>query len=78
LEGDYNGFVTGEKDKADSLSGFSTYRKDAYADRDMLFSINGTDAVNASFQLHNDATQPDLEEINDWLARINSDLKLPE
>ncbi len=75
LEGDYNGFVTGEKDKADSLSGFSTYREDAYADRDMLFSINGTDAVNASFQLHNDATQPDLEEINDWLARINSDLK---
>jgi flagellin len=75
LEGDYNGFISGEKNKANVLTGFTTYREDAYADREMMFNINGTDASTAAFTLQNDPTQPDLKEINDWLSKMNSDLK---
>ncbi|MGI6446233.1 MAG: flagellin [Candidatus Ozemobacteraceae bacterium] len=74
LSGSYNGFVTGEKDKADILSGFSTYKEDAYASRDVLYSVNGTDATNASFTIQNDPQAADLVEINSWLSDINGDL----
>jgi flagellin len=74
LAGSYNGFVTGEKDKADVISGFSTFNEDSYADRDILYSINGVDATNASFTTHNDPQAADLIEINAWLSDINADL----
>ncbi|MFA5597888.1 MAG: hypothetical protein WDA26_10010, partial [Pusillimonas sp.] len=74
LAGSYNGFVTGEKDKADVISGFSTFNESSYADRDILYSINGVDATNASFTTHNDPQAADLIEINAWLSDINADL----
>jgi len=74
LSGSYNGFVSGEKDKDDVITGFSTYREDAYASRDVLYSVNGADATNAVFTIQNEPQTADLVEINDWLSNINADL----
>ena len=61
LSGSYNGFVTGEKDKASIISGFSRYREGTTAATPVTFDVNDGDGGAA-------VTIPIYTTINDSIA----------
>ena len=80
LQGDYNGFVMGEKDKADELYGFSKVMEGQTTATAINFKVgddNASTVINAYTTIPDTAAGhqvPDLVEIKQWLSSVNSTL----